>query len=218
MKKIKNGFTFVELLAVITIIGVLTLISLPTIEKIVKNNREKVYEKQLDNIILSLKNWASDNRKYLPEEEGEILTITLGNLKSEGYIEYETKNPLTNKCFDNSMNLTITKVKKTYDYKIDLNSIKESDNCGIEPNAPTIILNGNTVELIEVNSIYVDKGAVAKDSNGNDITSNVIKTITGSGNAVDTSKIGNSYTITYSVEDAGILTKISRTVKIVDTN
>ena len=216
MKK-KNGFTFVEILAVITIIGILTLISLPTIEKILKNNKEKLYEKQLDNIVLSLKSWASDNREYLPEDTGGVLTITLGNLKSEGYIEHETKNPITNKCFDNSMNLIITKIEKNYDYEIDLDTIKETDNCGVETNSPTIILNGNSVEYIEVNSIYVDKGASAKNSLGVDITDNIVKTISGSGNAIDTSKIGNEYIVSYSIEDNGIVVKISRTIKIVDT-
>jgi len=217
MKNTRKGFTFVELLGVITIIGILALISLPTIERLTKENREKVYQQQLNNIILSLKSWASDNRLYLPEEENEILTITLGNLKSDGYIEYEVKNPLTNKCFDNSMSLIITKIKKNYDYSIDLSTIKETDNCDIDVDSPIIALNGNVIENVEVNSVYIDKGVVAKDKDGNDITDNVITTITGSGNAVDTSKIGNQYIITYSVTSNDKTTQVTRTIKIVDT-
>lgn len=215
--KNKKGFTFVELLAVITIIGVLALILLPTIEKIKKTNNEKVYQQQLDNIVLSLKSWASDNRIYLPEKENGVLTITLGNLKADGYIEYEVKNPLTDKCFDNGMALIIKKIKRNYDYSIDLSTIKESDNCEFNLDSPVIALNGNMVEYVEVNSIYVDKGVIAKDKDGNDITGNVAVVITGSGNAVDTSRIGNQYIITYSVTDNDITAQLSRTIKIVDT-
>lgn len=215
--KNKKGFTFVELLAVITIIGVLTLILLPTIERMTQESKDKVYNQQLNNIILSLKSWASDNRLYLPEKENEILTITLGNLKTDGYIEYDVKNPLNNKCFDNSMALIITKNKKTYDYSIDLDTIKESNECEVDTDNPIIVLNGNTIENVEVNTIYIDKGVIAKDKNGNNITDDVITTITGSGNAVNTSNLNNQYIITYSVTSNGKTAKISRTVKVVDT-
>lgn len=213
----KKAFTLVELLAVITIIGVLALIALPTIEKITKENQQKVYQQQLDNIVLSLKSWASDNKEFLPENENENLTVTLGNLKSEGYIEYDVKNTLTNKCFDNSMALIITKVKKNYDYSIDLNTIKESDSCEIDTERPFIILQGNMIENVEVNSVYVDKGVIAKDKDGNNITDKVTKTITGSGNVINTSELGNQYLVTYSIEDNEKVVHISRTVKIVDT-
>ena len=82
---------------------------------------------------------------------------------------------------------------------------------------PVIILNGNTIENIEVNSVYADKGVSAKDKDGNDITSSVVTKISGAGNVIDTSKLGNGYIITYSVTASGKISKISRTVKIVDT-
>ena len=63
----QKGFTFVELLAVITIIGIIGLIVTPTLEKMIKENSNKIYNTQLDNIKLSLQNWASDNKELLPE-------------------------------------------------------------------------------------------------------------------------------------------------------
>ena len=136
----QKGFTFVELLAVITIIGIIGLIVTPTLEKMIKENSNKIYNTQLDNIKLSLQNWASDNKELLPEEG--ILTLTLGNLKSEGYIDYEIRNPKTKKCFDNSMILKIEVKDKITNYSIDEKTIKESDECIIDINKPTIILNG----------------------------------------------------------------------------
>ena len=213
----KKGFTLVELLAVITIIGILSLIAVPTIEKITKDNKEKIYQTQLNNIILSLKNWASENKEYLPNKEGEELTLTLGSLKSDGYIEYELKNPKNNKCFDNSMELKIIKIKENFDYSIELDTIKEADSCGIDDSIPIIILNGSSVEKVEINSVYIDKGVRAKDHNDNDITDRVIKTISGEYGVVETNHLGNNYVITYSVTLNGKTAKTSRTVKIVDT-
>lgn len=216
MKKI-NGFTFVELLAVITIIGVMSLIAMPTVEKISKDNQEKVYQTQLNNIILALKNWASDNKELLPTSDGDILTLTLGSLKADGYVEYELKNPKNNKCFDNDMVLLIKREGKNYDYSIDLDTIEESNDCKMDEEIPIIILNGSIVENVEVNSAYIDKGVVAYDKDGNDITSSVLKIISGNAANIDTSKVGNEYVISYSVTSNDKTVKTSRTVKIVDT-
>ncbi len=211
----QKGFTFVELLAVITIIGIIGLIVTPTLEKMIKENSNKIYNTQLDNIKLSLQNWASDNKELLPEEG--ILTLTLGNLKSEGYIDYEIRNPKTKKCFDNSMILKIEVKDKITNYSIDEKTIKESDECIIDINKPTIILNGSSIELVEVNEPYYDLGVVAKDKDNNDITSSVKTKITGSGNYIDTTILNNQYIITYTVTSNGKTSKVSRTVKIVDT-
>lgn len=215
--KRKNGFTFVELLAVITIIGVMSLIAAPTVERITKENKEKIYQTQLDNIVLALKNWASDNKELLPTKNNEVLTLTLGSLKADGYLEYELKNPKNNKCFDNDMILLITREEKNYDYKIDLDTIKESDNCSMDEEIPIIVLNGSIVENVEVNSAYIDKGVVAYDKDGNDITSSVTKIISGNAANIDTSVVGKEYVISYSVTSNNKTAKTSRTVKIIDT-
>lgn len=125
----KNGFTFVELLAVIVIIGVLALISIPSLEAIVKSNKEDIYNSQLDNVILSLKDWASDNKDLLPTTNGDKKELTLLELKENGYIDYEFKNPKTNKCFSNSMKLIIEKVDNSYNYSIDKSTVNDSESC-----------------------------------------------------------------------------------------
>lgn len=213
----KNGFTLIELMAVLMILGAISLITIPTVEKFIKSSKEKLYQSQLDNIVLALKNWAGDNKDLLPTSAGEQLTLNLGILKSEGYVDYDIKNPKNNHCFDNSMLLKIIKVNNYYDYEIDLNSIKEMDSCEVDMHSPKIILNGSSIELVEINSIYNDLGVIAKDSNGNNITNNVTKIITGSGNSVNTTRLNNQYVITYTVSSDGKTVSTSRTVKIVDT-
>ena len=82
---------------------------------------------------------------------------------------------------------------------------------------PIIILNGSIVENVEVNSAYIDKGVVAYDKDGNDITSNVTKIISGNAANIDTSVVGKEYVISYSAQSNNKIAKTSRTIKIVDT-
>ena len=213
----KNGFTFAELIAVIVIMSILSLIAIPTIEKIIKENKKNIYQKQLDNIVLVFKNWASDYKEFLPENDGDILTLTLDQLKSDGYMEYETKNPNTNKCFDNNMMLKVQKSKKNYSYSIVKDTIKETEDCEFDINKPSILLKGNVVEKVEVNSIFIDKGVIALNQEGDDISASVSTTITGSGNVVDASVIGNKYVITYTVTYNGKNSSVSRNLEVVDT-
>lgn len=77
----KKGFTLVELMAVIVLIGLITaLISIP-VNKAIKDSRKKMYERQIDQIILSARNWATDNPYLLPPYiEGNSVHLTIEQL------------------------------------------------------------------------------------------------------------------------------------------
>lgn len=212
----KKGFTLIELLGVIIILGIILLIASPTIKNMTKKSKEELYKIQINNIRDGLKNWAIDNNRLLPENEGKIITITLGQLKMGGYIDSDLKNPKTNKCFGNDMLLTVKRYQKNYLYTVDEESGTEIGSCD-EYIKPYIILNGDSITYVEFGDTYADLGVVAKDASGNNITSSVTTTITGSGSTVDTSAIGNKYTITYSVTSGDDTASINRTVIVRDT-
>lgn len=212
----QRGFTLVELIGVIIILGLILLIATPTIRRITSEGKEDLYNVQINNIEDGLKNWAVDNNRLLPENEGESITVTLGQLKMGGYIDSELKNPKTNECFGNDMTLTITRYQKNYIYKANTDTGIKTDACDNYIKS-YIILNGDAIVYVELNDAYVDAGVVAKDELGQDITSNVTTTITGSGTIIDTSVIGNKYTVTYSVTTGSNITSIKRTVIIRDS-
>lgn len=212
----KKGFTLIELMGVIIILGVIALIAIPATKKLTSSSKDELYNVQISNIKNGLKNWAIDNSKLLPQTEGQVITITLGQLKMGGYIDIELKNPKNNKCFGNDMTLEITRYQKNYIYTVNENTGTYTNKCD-DYNRPYIILNGNAITYVEVNGNYVDEGVIAKDKDGNDITSSVTKTISGSGNTIDTSKIGNEYTITYTITTDGLTSSINRTVIVRDT-
>ena len=113
-----NGFTLVELLGVIIILGVIALISITSISNTMKESKESLYNQQIDNIIVGAKTWASSHVFELPENDGESITLTLEQLKKDGFVEDDITNPKTNELFEDTMQIKITKIDNNYKYEI----------------------------------------------------------------------------------------------------
>ena len=102
----KNGFTLVELLAVITILSIVSLIAVPSINRSIQASRQNAYDAQVKNLKTGAKEWGVDNIYSLPADGSEI-TVDLKTLKQGGYVDSNIKNPKTKK----KMSDTCTKVK-----------------------------------------------------------------------------------------------------------
>lgn len=83
----KRGFTMVELLAVIVILGILTTISIAAIQRIIASAKEKYYESQEQAMVAASRNYAEKNKQYLPKINGSITNISLKKLIDAKYIE-----------------------------------------------------------------------------------------------------------------------------------
>lgn len=114
----KKGFTLVELLGVIIILAVIASITVISITNSMKNTKQKLYEQQINNIIDGAKTWASGNVFDLPINDGEAIYLTLKELKQDGFVEKDITNPLTNKLFNDQLQVKITKVDNNYSYEI----------------------------------------------------------------------------------------------------
>lgn len=73
MKKIKNGFTLVELLVVVAIIGILVAISLAAFSQTKKNARDLKRKSDLEQIRASIEVYRTDCKTY-------PATLTLGGV------------------------------------------------------------------------------------------------------------------------------------------
>lgn len=103
-----KGFTLVELMGVIVLLGVLILIAVPAVTGILKSSKDDLYQTQLRTIETAAKNWASDeeNLKYLPDS-GKCIYIHLYTLKEGEYVDLNIKNPKTEKEFNDTDTLVI---------------------------------------------------------------------------------------------------------------
>ena len=91
MKRFKKGFTLVELLAVIVILGIILAIAIPNILNVINNSKEQAYESQKRFIIDAAKKYVMANQNLV--FENNVATITLIDLKNEGLLPSTIKNP-----------------------------------------------------------------------------------------------------------------------------
>lgn len=215
-KKHKTGFTLVELLSVIVLLGIISVIIIPNFTGILKSSKEDLYNNQIEVIKTSAKLWTlnEDNKIVLSENTSWPYLITLGDLQDSGLLD-ELKNPKDDTYFSDSTLIYISVTDGNYTFTVDEDSINASSN--------VITLNDERSYKVEINTSFTEPGYNAS-INGNDITSNIERKIYKNGvevSSIDTTKISN-YTIQYKVSyegENGIAERsiAIRRVKIVDT-
>ncbi len=116
----KNGFTLLELLGVIVLLGVVALLVATLSNRTLKESKESLYETQKETIISAAKKWTIANNEELPmsEAEGEY-RLSVGTLAEDGYIDSnEIIDPKTNKEIDACIIITYNNSKNQYNYEL----------------------------------------------------------------------------------------------------
>jgi len=219
--KNKKGFTLAELLGVLTVLGIIGIIVFPAVDKALKQGKEDLYNIQISNIKTGAMAWVSENPFIAPENEGDVITLTLGQLKQTGKVDDDIKNPEDKTLFPNDMLITITKTKGTYKVEVLTETGTQTGETNYDVSLPVIVLNGNMVEYIELKKSginYSDPGAIAVYENI-DITVRIQTTITKNNETVSSISPTKSgvYNITYSLDYNGKKAKAVRTVIVRDS-
>lgn len=154
----KKGFTLIEIMAVIIILGIVGLIALIAVDKTIKDNNEKVYQMQISNIEDASRIWGANNLSYLPDNSDEVVSIPLVVLKRDGLVDRELTNPKTGELFPNDLYITISYKEGVYRYNVVEDSGVNTTN---DLDVPTIILYDilnkdiNVGDSINVNGIAI---------------------------------------------------------------
>ena len=83
----KKGFTLVELLAVIVILALIALITIPVILNVVEKSKVKTYQRSIDSYGRAVEKGIAE---YMMDNEGSNLSnITISMLEQQNYIKYE---------------------------------------------------------------------------------------------------------------------------------
>lgn len=190
----KKGFTLIEMIGAIILLGTLSLLIIPIVNKNIKQSKEKLYIAQIEEIKLATEKWAYKNMDMLPNDEGKVVEVTLLELKKSGDLPLDIRDPRTNTLISNQSTVQIIYTNNMYEYVV--NDYSDSSDVNIDKYAPTIVLNGNSVEYVTLNSQYTEKGVIAKDYENNIIND---VTIQYQKNNVEVSKINTSLVGTYTV-------------------
>lgn len=144
----KKGFTMVELLAVVTILGVLAIVAIPSTKYLIERGKENYYVAQKNQIELAAKEYLKDNPQLLPGEVGGNRIITLRELIAHKYIS-NVKNQNKENCDKNETTVKVTRISKTkYTYAVtlicpDYKDKKESNTINPKPIIDYEIVNKN---------------------------------------------------------------------------
>lgn len=217
----KNGFTLAELLGVLVLLGILGLIVFTSVDRVLKEGKEDLYQVQITNIKSALQEWAADSKNWkdLPKE-GDTLTITLGQLKEIGKMDLDIKDPRTDFLFPEDMHLTITNRKNKFEYEVLTDTGTSSKKKQYSDDTPIITIPENMLEYIELekNGIYPVKDAKATTVSGTELPKPSY-TIYKEGSRVDSisKSTPGIYNISYMSQNAEITSEAIKTVIVKDT-
>lgn len=214
----EKGFTLVELLAVLVILSIIFILVFPSVNKLLFAGKETIYQKQINNILNAAYDFSLKNINYLPESN-EKNYITLGELKHEGMIDFDIKDPKTQENFEDNLVISIHNVGIGYDNSNSFAKLKgdylytvEIDRNNNSELLPIITLSnltqdsdGNYLLILNLNENFNEENYnyTATSSSGDNITDKVKSYIVLNDEVVDSINTSSSsvYKINYSVID-----------------
>lgn len=115
-----KGFSLVEILAAIVILGLLSTIAIVSVNYILRKAEQEYYKSQKDEIILAAKSYTQDNRNSLPKRVGMRTEIKLSTLQAKKYIG-KVVDRHKNECDAEETIVQVFKYDKThYSYSVTL--------------------------------------------------------------------------------------------------
>lgn len=192
----KKGFTLVELLASLVLIGMLSTILITVSIKKINESKEHSKKIMISSIELAAENYALNNSNDIENfDTKDFAKITLKTLIEKELFTNSLLNQITKKALPLSDIVYVTrsyngKIKATYD-------INQKDHT-------VITLNGSFNVYVKKGEQFDDPGVIATSSNGNTVS----PTVTGTVNINET----GIYILTYSHGD----TTITRNVIVID--
>ena len=125
----EKAFTLIELIAVIVIIGIIGLIVTPIITGLITSSREKVYEKQIDEIIRSAEKWGTSNNNILPSRDQAVFYLSVNTMKNDGFLKKQNiKNPVNGEYMNGCVLVTYQEDSLQYTYLYDESDCSELDD------------------------------------------------------------------------------------------
>ncbi len=217
--KREQGFTLVELIAVIVVLAVLTIIVVPIVIKQVTSSKNNLYLKQVDLIEKASQSWGNENGNLLPGTAEEFVYLSIDELNEGGYIDRDNvKDPRDGSRMNGCVVISYSELYHQNIYKYKEKPCSELNPGGL----PTIVAKGGNPQGVEVNTTYVLPEVTATSEDGTPL--NVEGPIIRDKNnkvveKVSTEKIRDTFKLTYRAMDkaSGKEAEKNINVKVIDT-
>lgn len=152
-EKYKTGFTLVELLAIIVILGVIALTTYPVIGTVIEHGKEKAYNEQVKRIEEAGISYVAEHVSTLLPEGTNSAKVTIATLRSNDLVK---KSDIINPKTEKPMNGCVVITKDSYGQY----QAKYDDNCvSDEPEEITINVNENVIYGNKIASFTNNLGA-----------------------------------------------------------
>ena len=118
MRNNKKGFSMIELLAAVTILGILSIIGIVAVTRILSKAHEEYYKNSEKNLVLAAQSYVQSNKSKLPKIIGKKTKITAKELREANYLKSDltTYNGKT-KCDEDKTYVNVFKYGKSdYSY------------------------------------------------------------------------------------------------------
>ena len=141
MNRNKNGFTLVELLAVIVILGIIALITTPIILNVVQSSRENAFKDTAHGLVLAAGTYQAEQQalnrdttltiNYATSSDSEKnLLKTKGTLPDAGELSIDEKGKVTLALWSNDARVCVVKKADAKEVTINEN-INDAASCTI---------------------------------------------------------------------------------------
>lgn len=117
----KRGFTLIEMLAVIALIGILGAISYPIVTREINKSKDNAFKTQIKYIENAAKRWSVKNNELLLLD-GTAITVDVNTIKKDGFLENtDIIDPRTNKVITGCVEIKYNIEYSQHVYKFIMN-------------------------------------------------------------------------------------------------
>ncbi len=113
-----KGFTLVELMIVIILLGLIALTTVPVIISNINDSKEKLYNEQVILLENATKRWTIYHTNEVEKTEDFSRCVTIEELEKENYIEdKKVINPKTNEYMNGCVEIKYDQEYNQFTYK-----------------------------------------------------------------------------------------------------
>ena len=150
----KNGFTFIEILGVITLLALMSVIVLITVDNSLKKSKNTLSDVQISNIRSAASMWRTDNIEMIPDDG--YYTLSLGELIDSGYID-NVVNPNDNNNYNRNLLISVGINDISVDdifVKNGYSKLEYIESTGTQYIDTGVVVTNNTVVMAELFTNY----------------------------------------------------------------